>query len=153
MAKRQSGDRPAEPRPQHGALPDAVRLEADLRRLQRVKAAPGAVPDRLGPELVNFFKQSVQKRQTKLVKIAEVFAQVVPAPLLEHCCIESFARGRLTVLCDSSAHLFDLKSLLLEGLQQQLLSRCKAAGLTQVAVKLGRWYEGEAAERRPSFGK
>jgi hypothetical protein len=69
-------------------------------------------------------------------------------------CPESLNRGTLTVLVDSSAHLYDLKQLLLAGLEKQLLLACKSAGLRKIALKPGRWYEGATPEdRKPSFGK
>ena len=49
--------------------------------------------------------------------------------------------GQLTVLVDSSPHLYELKQLLLAGLQKQLLVACKAAGLRKIHLKLGRWYD------------
>ena len=59
----------------------------------------------------------------------------------------------LTVLVDSSSHLYELKQLLLAGLQQQLLLACNAAGLRKITLKPGRWYEGDAPDgRKPRFG-
>jgi hypothetical protein len=91
--------------------------------------------------MVTFFKQSVQKRQTKLSKIGECFATLVPETLTDHCALESLSRGTLTVLVDSASHLYELKQLLLAGLEQQLTMACKSAGLKKIALKPGRWYE------------
>jgi hypothetical protein len=121
--------------------PDREFIEFD--RLQRVKHAPPKPFDALGGEVVEFFKHSVQKRQSRLGRIAESWAALVPQLLAEHCCLESLSRGTLTVLVDSSAHLYDLKQLLLAGLEQQLLLACRQAGLKKIALKRGRWYEGE----------
>lgn len=128
------------------------RDEAELRRLQQFKQPPisGAAP--LGAEMVSFFKQSVQKRQTKLGKIAECWERLVPPLLAEHAALESFTRGSLTVLVDSSSYLYDLKQLLLAGLEQQLMLACKSAGLRKIVLKPGRWYEGDGpAERKIRF--
>lgn len=130
------------------------RQDAELRRLQRFKQVESNPFATLGPEVVGFFKQSVEKRQTKLGKIADCWAQLVPALLLEHCALESLNRGTLTVLVDSSAHLYDLKQLLLAGLEKQLLLACKSAGLRKISLKPGRWYEGTTPEdRRIRFDK
>ena len=112
--------------------------DAELRRLARVKevARAGAAP--LGAEMINFFKQSVVKRQTKLGKIGECWAALVPETLSDHCILESFHRGSLTVLVDSASHLYELKQLLLAGLQQQLLLTCKSTGLRKISLKPGR---------------
>ena len=95
----------------------------------------------LGPELVGFFKQSVQKRQSKLGKIAEAWGVLVPEMLLDHCALDGFTRGTLTVVVDSASHLYELKQLLLSGLQQQLFLACSSTGLKKIALKRGKWYD------------
>ena len=121
-----------------------------MRRLSRAKHSdvPPALP--LGPEMVVFFKQSVQKRQTKLSKIAGCWEQLVPEMLSSHCSLEGLSRGTLTVVVDSASHLYELKQLLLAGLQKQLLLACKGAGLTKISLKPGRWYYEEDAGK-PRF--
>ena len=123
-----------------------TRPEDPLARLARVKAAPPPVPDPLGPELISFFKTSVQKRQSKLEKIADCWQQLVPELLNEHCALEGLTRGTLTVLVDTAAHLYELKQLLLAGLEKQLLTACKATGLRKIALKRGRWYAGDGGD-------
>lgn len=119
------------------------RQDAELRRLQRVKSTAGADDALLGAEVVSFFKQSVVKRQTKFGKLADVWQALIPTPLVEHTALESFAKGSLTVLVDSAAHLYELKQLLLAGLEKQLLLACKSAGLRKISLKQGRWYNGD----------
>lgn len=117
------------------------REEAELKRLAQVKRFDAPQIGALGPEMVAFFQQSVQKRQTKLAKIGECFGKLVPETLIDHCSLESLNRGTLTVLVDSASHLYELKQLLLAGLQQQLTLACKSAGLKKITLKPGRWYE------------
>ena len=125
----------------------------ELSRLARVKKSPTPPPEWIGPELVGFFKNSVQRRHTKLGKIGECWAQLVPELLNDHCALEGFSRGTLTVIVDSSAHLYELKQLLLAGLQQQLRAACAGAGLKKIALKPGRWYEGDGdGGRKVRFG-
>ena len=93
--------------------------------------------------MISFFKQAVEKRHTKLSQIAECWGRLVPETLIEHCALESFSRGSLVVLVDSSSHLYELKQLLLAGLQQQILLACKSTGLRKITLKAGRWYEGD----------
>jgi hypothetical protein len=115
--------------------------DRDLHRLNRAKhSAPTPIPA-IGPELLSFFKNDVQKRQQKFAPIADCWETLIPETLLEHTALESFSRGQLTVLVDSSPHLYELKQLLLAGLQKQLLVACKAAGLRKIHLKLGRWYD------------
>ena len=121
-------------------LPDRLD-EANFRRIARVKQAVPAAMAALGPEMVAFFKGSVERRQTKFGKIADVWSKLVPELLLDHCALDSFSRGTLTVLVDSASHLYELKQLLLAGLQQQILLSCANTGLQKISLKRGRWYD------------
>lgn len=132
-------------------LSRAQREEAELRRLQHFKQLKRSAGIPLGDSMVSFFKHSVQKRQTHLTKIAGVFEQLVPAILLEHCALESFSRGALTVIVDSSPHLYELKQLLLSGLQKQIFLAAGSTGLRKINLKAGRWYTGEGTDQRLCF--
>ena len=125
--------------------------EAELKRLSRIKSPARKPPVRIGPEMLDFFQQSVQKRQTKFTKIAQCWSILVPELLNDHCALESFNRGSLTVIVDSSSHLYELKQLLLAGLLQQLLLACKSAGLRKITLKPGRWYESSIGGPKPRF--
>ena len=124
---------------------------AQIARVQNFKSAvlPSGQP--LGPELIGFFKQSVAKRQSKLVKIAECWAILVPEMLNDHCALEALNRGTLTVLVDSSSHLYELKQLLLAGLQEQLFIACQSTGLRKISLRLGQWYDPASEHRSPRF--
>ena len=126
--------------------------DAQLRRLHGVKQIDQRVGAALGPAMVEFFKQSVEKRHSRLGKIAECWGRLVPEILLQHCALESFSRGSLTVIVDSASHLYELKQLLLAGLEKQIFLACKSTGLRKINLKAGRWYDGEAEhERKPRF--
>jgi hypothetical protein len=120
---------------------DEKRQEIDLKRLAQFKQFKRKDTPQLGPDLLSFFKQNVEKRQSKFGKIADYWSQLVPEMIDRHCALESFHRGHLIVLVDSSSHLYDLKQLLLSGLEQQLLLACKSAGLRKITLKPGRWYD------------
>src|SRR4051812_48172096 len=123
--------------------------DAELKRLHRVKQRAHPVVGALGPEMVSFFKDSVQRRQTKLASIAQCWATLVPETLNDHCALESYSRGSLTVIVDSASHLYELKQLLLAGLQNQLMLACRGAGLRKISLKPGRWYDGgETVDRK-----
>src|SRR5262245_6549591 len=115
----------------------------ELQRLDRHKRCATGAGIPLGPEMISFFKQAVERRQTKLSSIAECWGRLIPETLLAHSALESFSRGSLTVIVDSSSHLYELKQLLLAGLEQQLLIACKSAGLKKINLKAGRWYDGD----------
>jgi hypothetical protein len=118
-----------------------------FRRLARHKQPRHPELPTLGADLVSFFKQHVQRRQSKFGRIAEVWEQLIPSTLLPHTCLESFHAGTLKVLVDSSSHLYELKTVLLAGLDQQILLACKPHGLRKITPRLGRWYEGEDCGR------
>jgi hypothetical protein len=138
------------PHPHRSPANAARAADAELKRLARVKRWAPPPVEALGPEMVSFFKQSVQKRQTKLTQIAECWGRLVPELLNEHCALEGFTvkSGTLAVIVDSASHLYELKQLLLAGLEQQLLLACSASGLRKVVLKRGRWYDGEGPSDR-----
>ncbi len=127
--------------------------EATFKRLSRVKSTTRAPADRIGPQLVSFFKNSVQKRQSHFGKIADCWATLIPAAMNDHCALESFHRGTLTVLVDTASHLYELKQLLLAGLQDQLLLACKSQKLRKITLKPGRWYEGSPEAQKLTFDR
>jgi hypothetical protein len=48
--------------------------------------------------------------------------------------------------------LYDLKQLLLAGLEKQILIACKSTGLRKISLKMGRWYDGPpTADRKIQF--
>jgi hypothetical protein len=122
---------------------------AEIKRLQRWKArrTPRETPN-LGGEVVKLFTKQIRPRQEKFGQIGEAWVALVPAAVAEHCCIESFNRGTLTVKVDSSAHLYELKQLLLAGLQDELTVACPSACLRKVNLRPGRWYQDSASGRR-----
>lgn len=126
-------------------------LVDELARLTRFKSRPAEQTSSLGEEMVNFYHQSVQKRQTKLGEISVCWGQLVPEILNDHCALESLYRGKLTVVVDDAAHLYELKQLLLAGLEKQLLLACRKSGLRKISLKQGRWYESSTDGRRPTF--
>ena len=127
------------------------RADAELARLAKIKGGTAPAGLALGPEMIGFFKTSVAKRQANLLKIADRWADFIPPTLNEHCALDSFSRGVLTVIVDSSSHLYELKQLLLAGLQQQLLLACKSSGLRKIALRPGRWYESSEQDRKIRF--
>lgn len=127
----------------------AAKAEAELQRLCRVKQSSAPDDVTLGPEMIAYFNQTVQKRQTKLGKISEVWAQLVPETLLARSSIDSYHRGTLVVFVDTAAHLYELKQLLLAGLEDQLLLACKTFSLRKINLKPGGRYDAKT-ERAPS---
>ena len=133
-------------------LPRPNQPFVELQRLQNNKQFRPKPAERLSADLVSFFKQVVEKRQGKLGKIAEAWQSMIEEGLCDHCALESLHRGTLTVVVDSSAHLYQLKQVLLSGVEKKMITQCKSAGLRKISLKPGRWYEGETAvDRKPKF--
>jgi hypothetical protein len=132
----------------------AAETLGELARLSKHKSSKTKTAS-LGPEMVEFFKHSIAKRQGKLLQLAESWSNLVPSTLSDHCALEGFHRGVLTVLVDSSSHLYEMKQVLLAGLEDQLRLACRAAGLKKVTLRPGRWYDGDPtthpADRRVRF--
>ena len=128
-----------------------IEQEAELRRLTRAKLIHRHSVPSISSEIVNVYRQSV-KRTKKLGGIGEVWVAIVPAHLVEHCSLEGFVRGTLSVVVDSSPHLYQLNQLLLAGLRNQLITACRGCGLKKITLKAGSGDSGEArADRRMDF--
>jgi hypothetical protein len=111
--------------------------ERELQKLVRWKTRSVYKPDHLGDAAIELFNTDIRKRQQRFGKLSEVWDQLVPAGLSEHAYLGSFTRGILVVLVDSSAHLFELKQLMLAGLEDQLLIAGRSAGLKKITLKRG----------------
>jgi hypothetical protein len=114
--------------------------EAELMRLSRVKHLEPARTPTLGDDIISLYKK-ISREFKKYGKIGTAWEELVPRMLLDHCAIESYSRGKLTILVDNSAQLYDLKQLLLSGLERQLILACRKEGLKNVALKMGRIWE------------
>lgn len=111
--------------------------EATLLRLSRVKKTPPPETPTLGDDILTLYKK-ISRDFKKYGKIGTAWEELVPRMLVDHSAIESFSKGKLTVLVDNSAQLYDLKQLLLAGLEKQLIVACRKEGLKKVALKMGR---------------
>lgn len=112
-----------------------------LKRLARHKGGGEPAPPALGGDMVAFFKRDVQRRVPKLEALSSCWQKLIPSTIVTHTCLDGFHRGTLTVLVDSSPKLFELRQVLLAGLEKQLVVACKAQGLRKIALKQGQWYD------------
>jgi len=100
---------------------------------------------RLGETLSDYVQKRVLPRQKRLFGLGAVWAELLPAEMLEHTNFAHMRRGKLTVQVDSAAHLYELKLLLAGGLLEEVRERCPQAGLREIKLQLGDW-------RRPEDG-
>lgn len=112
-----------------------------LRRLAKHKTVTHKAPPAIGGDMLAFFKQGVQRRQPKLEGLARAWQTLVPELFQSHTCLDAYSKGTLTVLVDSASHLFELRQLLLSGLEKQMVIACKTAGLRKISLKRGQWYD------------
>ena len=110
---------------------------SELARLDRSKRRDTGVGSALGDAMVDLFQGNIARHHRKFGGLAEIWCQLVPARYLGRCTLSSFQKGKLVVLVDSAPHLYELKQLMLSGLEKQLLVACKAAGLTKINLKRG----------------
>ncbi len=92
------------------------------------------------------------KRHKQLGDISDAWDEVIPADLHDHTALESYHRGVLTVLVDSSSHRFHLQMLLAGGLKRHLQARCSAP-VNKVRLLPGQFYvtDVETGQKRYGF--
>ncbi|MCP4377150.1 MAG: DUF721 domain-containing protein [bacterium] len=68
-------------------------------------------------------KHTLGKKVRQLGKLAVAWDEVLPGTIREHTALDSFQRGVLTVLVDSSSHRYQLQTLLNAGLMKEIRHR------------------------------
>ena len=125
--------------------------EACFIRMAKAKARTARPTENLGASLIGFYKANVE-RTRKFAGIGQAWETLVPPEMLDHSCLQSYRAGILTVLVDSSPHLYRLKQLLLAGLDKEMREVCRAQGLKKITIRPGRWYDGDdQRERKLTF--
>ena len=101
-------------------------MDQDSRPLTARQRYVGTVqkdkPDRLGEVLAEHVTRHITPQQGQLEQLSKVWARMVPAQLHHHCAITQLSGGQLKVQVDSPSHLYRLRSLTSELLDE--LSRC-----------------------------
>ena len=125
--------------------------DAQLRTIWRQRQEPlNASP--VGESLAVLMKHTLGKRVRQLGALGQVWDEVVPQEIREHTALESFSRGVLTVVVDSSPHRYQLQMLLTGGLTQEIRRRFSGA-LNAIRLIPGQFYaiDLETGERRYDF--
>jgi hypothetical protein len=94
------------------------------------------VTQRLGDTLIELMDRHIAARRTRFGQVAEAWATLLPAELLNNCRITGVQGGRLKVLAKSSAHLFELR-LCSSELIKELAARCPRAKIERIDIALG----------------
>ncbi len=122
-----------------------------LRRVidSRRRGTPGKP---LGRQIETFLHKVVWPKQKKLTSLGQAWRELLPQPLWEHSCLESFQRGQLRIMVDDAGVLYELNLLAREGLVDQLQEMCPGLGLSGIKLVRGRWYrEDEDGTRIPIY--
>ena len=120
--------------------------EAQLRTVwQQRQFRDGAT--HVGQPLAILMKHTLAKRVRQLASLAEIWDELIPVPIREHTALESFRRGILTVVVDSAAHRFQLRTLLTGGLLKELQARFSGA-LGRVRLVPGQFSSVDLAGRQ-----
>ncbi len=105
---------------------------ASLRR----RREPALLADAL-VSLMGAGQAGVAKRYEMVGTLSEVWAQLLPTELEQHCRVIDLSAGRLTVEADSPSYLYELR-LSNRQLVEHLRQNCPAAKVRTLRVVLAR---------------
>ena len=87
--------------------------------------------------LERLVEKRFSKRQDKFGKVMEVWREILPDQLYQHCKIKSVENGVLKVKVDSPVYANELKWAA-DGLIEQLKEKCPKARIRQIKCSPGR---------------
>jgi predicted nucleic acid-binding Zn ribbon protein len=93
-------------------------------------------PVRLGDVTRELMESWISPRQARFGSIPEIWSQLLPEELRRHCKIDGISGGRLKVLVDLPAYMYEMQlcsSQLLAELQQQ----CPQAKIKKIKFVVG----------------
>jgi len=109
------------------------RLDRIVKR-RREKGAAGAV--RLGEVVGQFMEGRISPQHNKFGSVAEIWRQLLPPELSEHCKLAGVSGGRLKVLVDLPAYRHELR-LCSSELLDSLRRHCPAARIKEIKFVIG----------------
>jgi hypothetical protein len=116
-------------------MPSRDPADMRLNRLRQWRNTPAR--DDTMAFLKKQFKAEVEKPYKQLESVVEVWLRLVPHDLLAHARLESFSRGVLRVVVDSSAHLYELDRLLRGGLEQRIITEHRGPAFRKIQLHVG----------------
>ncbi len=103
-------------------MKDQVMDDSQLRTLW-LQRQPHDRTSHLAEPMALLMKHKLGKKVRQVGKLAAIWDEILPATIREHTALDSFNRGVLTVLVDSSSHRYQLQTLLAAGLQKEIQTR------------------------------
>ena len=88
---------------------------------------------KLGDIAEQLMNKRISPRQAKFGSVVEVWSQLLPTELREHCTIASVSSSQVRVIADSPSYVHELRlcsSEILEQLQRQ----CPAARISKIKI-------------------
>lgn len=86
---------------------------------------------RLGEAVQQLMAERISPRQAKFDTVAEIWRQVLPAELCQHCEISGISGGQLKVQVDSPSYMYELQLCSCE-LLKELQGQCPKVRLTKI---------------------
>lgn len=109
---------------------EALILQRVNRRLTRKE------PDLSLGFMKKQFKSEVERPWKKLERVSEVWAELLPADLIERTRLQSLDRGILRVGVSDSVTLYELDRVLRSGTQRELIRRIPGGGAAIRKIRL-----------------
>ena len=98
---------------------------ANFRQKQPDKTA------QLGDVVKKLMDEQIEPQQRRLGSLDEVWGQLLPDELAQHCEIAGVSRGQLKVSVDSPAYMYELR-LCSSELLSEVQQRCPRAGIKKI---------------------
>jgi len=112
--------------------------DAQLRTIWQQRQ-PRVSLSHLSEPLTILMKHRLAKKVRQLSRLAEIWDEIIPQQIATHTALEGFSRGVLTVLVDSAAHRFQLRTMLDGGLMEAIRERFGGA-INKIRLVPGQFY-------------
>ena len=91
---------------------------------------------KLGDTVKELMDNQISPRQEKFGPVVEIWNELLPTGLAEHCRVDAISSGQLKVLVDSPAFVYELR-LCSPELLEQLQQKCSRARIKNIKVIIG----------------
>jgi len=117
-------------------MDEGSQLNGNSTTRQASRRRRGTSAVRLGDTLCELMESRISPRQCRFRAVVEVWSQVLPSALREHCELVDISGGQLKVQVDSSPYKYELQ-LCSSELLEELRRQCPQARLTRIKFVVG----------------
>ncbi len=100
-------------------------------RISRQKTEQTEVTFRIGQAVQQFLGEQVSPKQSVYAEVIDVWSEILPAELAEHCRITDITAGQITVAVDSPSYRYEL-NLCSAELLKELQMQCPGLRLKKI---------------------